>query len=74
VAVSETKPQDQAEPQADLKSLPLPELEAKLATSASGLLVWFLINDRVKLLGYRILDPGGEPVLAPQKPVALAAR
>jgi len=26
-------------------------------------LVWFLINDRVKLLGYRILDPKGAPVL-----------
>jgi H+-transporting ATPase len=35
-------------------------------------LVWFLINDRVKLLGYRILDPEGEPVLAQRQPVAAA--
>ncbi len=27
-------------------------------------LVWFLINDGVKLLGYRILDPKGAPVLS----------
>lgn len=27
-------------------------------------LVWFLINDRVKLLGYRVLDSEGEPVIA----------
>jgi len=26
-------------------------------------LAWFLINDRVKLLGYRILDPEGDPAL-----------
>jgi H+-transporting ATPase len=37
VAVSETQPQDQTGPQADLKSLPLPQLETKLATSANGL-------------------------------------
>ncbi len=37
MAVSETQPQDQTGPQADLKSLPLPQLEAKLATSANGL-------------------------------------
>jgi H+-transporting ATPase len=33
-------------------------------------LVWFLINDRVKLLGYRILDPDGEPVIAQRGPAA----
>jgi len=27
-------------------------------------LVWFLVNDRVKLLAYRILDPTREPLLA----------
>ncbi|WP_204377295.1 HAD-IC family P-type ATPase [Methyloceanibacter superfactus] len=37
MAVSETQPQDQTGPQADLKSLPLPQLETKLATSANGL-------------------------------------
>jgi H+-transporting ATPase len=26
-------------------------------------LVWFLVNDRVKLLGYRILDPDEMPQL-----------
>jgi H+-transporting ATPase len=35
-------------------------------------LVWFLINDRVKLLGYRILDPKGEPVIA-QRPATARA-
>lgn len=28
-------------------------------------LAWFLVNDRVKLLAYRILDPGGAPPPAP---------
>ena len=37
MAVSENQPQDQTEPQADLQSLPLPQLEAKLATSPQGL-------------------------------------
>jgi len=36
-------------------------------------LVWFLINDRVKLLGYRIFDPEGEPVLRTRKPAAAAS-
>ena len=27
-------------------------------------LVWFLVNDRVKLLAYRIFDPTKEPLLA----------
>ena len=27
-------------------------------------LVWFLVNDRVKLLAYRIFDPTAEPLLA----------
>ncbi len=27
-------------------------------------LAWFLINDRVKLLAYRIFDPAEKPVLA----------
>jgi H+-transporting ATPase len=26
--------------------------------------VWFLVNDRVKLLAYRIFDPTKEPLLA----------
>ena len=39
-------------------------------------LIWFLINDRVKLLGYRIFDPEGEPVLAqrPSAPASAASR
>jgi H+-transporting ATPase len=36
-------------------------------------LVWFLINDRVKLLGYRVLDPEGEPSLIAQRQLAPAA-
>ena len=35
-------------------------------------LVWFLVNDRVKLLAYRILDPSQAPLLA-KKPVDLTA-
>jgi H+-transporting ATPase len=31
-------------------------------------LVWFLVNDRVKLLAYRVFDPNGVPLLA-KKPV-----
>ncbi|MGB7169672.1 MAG: plasma-membrane proton-efflux P-type ATPase [Acidobacteriaceae bacterium] len=32
-------------------------------------LVWALVTDRVKLLGYRILDPTKEPLLAKKPPV-----
>ena len=35
-------------------------------------LVWFLVNDRAKLLAYRILDPTKAPLLA-KKPVDLTA-
>ncbi len=31
-------------------------------------LVWFLVNDRVKLLAYRVFDPTAAPLLA-KKPV-----
>ena len=27
-------------------------------------LAWFLVNDRVKLLAYRIFDPNAQPLLA----------
>ncbi len=30
-------------------------------------LAWFVVNDRVKLLAYRILDPSQPPLLAPQR-------
>ena len=60
-------------PKDDLKTLPLAEVEKKLATSSYGFLMtplgwgwalfvwgyalaWFLVNDRVELLAYRILD------------------
>ncbi len=36
-------------------------------------LAWFLLNDRVKLLAYRIFDPTKEPLLA-RKPLDLAPR
>jgi H+-transporting ATPase len=36
-------------------------------------LIWFFINDRVKLLGYRIFDPSGEPAfIAQRSPAAVA--
>jgi len=31
-------------------------------------LAWFLVNDRVKLLAYRIFDPTAEPLLAKRRP------
>ena len=34
-------------------------------------LVWALLTDRVKLLGYRILDPTKAPLLAKKPPVDL---
>jgi H+-transporting ATPase len=36
-------------------------------------LVWFLVNDRVKLLAYRIFDPTAEPLLAKEPGDATAA-
>ena len=36
-------------------------------------LVWFLVNDRVKLLAYRVFDPTGSPLLG-KKPRDLAPR
>jgi H+-transporting ATPase len=36
-------------------------------------LIWFFINDRVKLLGYRIFDPSGEPALIAQRSPAAVA-
>ena len=37
-------------------------------------LVWFLVNDRVKLLAYRIFDPTAAPLLAKEDPADLASR
>nr|WP_204377296.1 HAD-IC family P-type ATPase [Methyloceanibacter superfactus] len=46
----------------------MPAIGWELALMVWGYaLIWFLINDQVKLLGYRILDPGGEPVIAQRK-------
>jgi H+-transporting ATPase len=51
----------------------MPAIGWELALMVWGYaLVWFLINDQVKLLGYRILDPGGEPVIAQRKALAEA--
>jgi H+-transporting ATPase len=56
-----------------VSGLLMPALSWELAALVWGYaLVWFLINDRVKLLGYRILDPAGEPVIA-QRPVRPSA-
>ena len=52
----------------------MPALGWELALFVWGYaLVWFLINDRVKLVGYRILDPEGEPALITQRSPAVAA-
>ncbi|HUU24548.1 MAG TPA: hypothetical protein VMW68_03130 [Methyloceanibacter sp.] len=49
----------------------MPAIGWELALMVWGYaLLWFLINDRVKLLGYRILDPGGDPVIAQRKTAA----
>ena len=37
-------------------------------------LVWFLVNDRVKLLAYRIFDPTKVPLLAKKPPVDLTSQ
>lgn len=43
----------------------MPAISWELAALVWGYaIVWFLINDQVKLLGYRILDSKGEPVIA----------
>jgi H+-transporting ATPase len=48
-----------------VSGLLMPAISWELAALVWGYaLVWFLINDRVKLLGYRILDPQGAPVIA----------
>ena len=47
----------------------MPAISWELAGLVWGYaLVWFLINDQVKLLGYRILDPKGAPVIAQRGP------
>jgi H+-transporting ATPase len=52
----------------------MPALGWELALFVWGYaLVWFLINDRVKLLGYRILDPKGAPVLSQRSAIAAPA-
>ena len=51
----------------------MPALGWELALFVWGYaLVWFLINDGVKLLGYRILDPKGVPVLDQRATAATA--
>ena len=54
----------------------MPAIGWELALFVWGYAIfWFLINDRVKLLGYRILDPEGEPVLgrSSSKPAGISA-
>ena len=54
-----------------VSGLLMPAISWELAALVWGYaLVWFLVNDRVKLLGYRILDPQGEPVIAQRKTAA----
>jgi len=52
-----------------VSGLLMPAISWELAGLVWGYaLVWFLINDQVKLLGYRILDPKGAPVIAQRGP------
>jgi len=52
----------------------MPAIGWELALFVWGYAIfWFLVNDRVKLLGYRILDPQGEPALIKQPHSAPAA-
>jgi len=56
-----------------VSGLLMPAISWELAAMVWGYaLVWFLVNDRVKLLGYRILDPASKPVIASHQ--AAAAR
>jgi len=49
----------------------MPSIGWELAAFVWGYaLVWFLINDRVKLLTYRMLDPEGESALIQRPPLA----
>ena len=42
----------------------MPAISWELAALVWGYaIVWFFINDRVKLLAYRIFDPSGKPAL-----------
>jgi H+-transporting ATPase len=51
-----------------VSGLLMPAISWELAALVWGYaLIWFLINDRVKLLGYRILDPQGEQALIAQR-------
>jgi hypothetical protein len=51
---------DRPEAKDELKTLPMLEPQAKLGSYA---LVWFLLNDRVKLLAYRVVDPHCSPIV-----------
>ena len=47
-----------------VSGLLMPAISWELAALVWGYAIfWFLVNDRVKLLGYRILDPKGAPVI-----------
>ncbi|MEM7192198.1 MAG: metal-transporting ATPase, partial [Pseudomonadota bacterium] len=51
-----------------VSGLLMPALPWELAAMVWGYaLVWFLVNDQVKLLAYRIFDPAGKPVLDQRK-------
>lgn len=57
-----------------VSGLLMPAISWELAALVWGYaIVWFLVNDRVKLLGYRILDPKGAPVIEQRPTTAHAA-
>ncbi|BAQ16800.1 lead, cadmium, zinc and mercury transporting ATPase [Methyloceanibacter caenitepidi] len=52
----------------------MPAISWELAAMVWGYaLLWFLFNDRVKLLAYRIFDPAAKPVIDQRKTAAPAA-
>lgn len=63
---------------ADLKSLPLPEVETRLDSSPAGLsqaAARKRLNDRIKLLAYRVLDAAAaRPQPAPPSALPAAER
>jgi H+-transporting ATPase len=52
----------------------MPAISWQLAAMIWGYaLLWFLFNDRAKLLAYRIFDPAGTPVIDQRKSAGSAA-
>jgi H+-transporting ATPase len=57
-----------------VSGLLMPAISWQLAAMIWGYaLLWFLFNDRAKLLAYRIFDPAGTPVIDQRKSAGSAA-